>query len=159
MPDLELKHESFDSPAARALTEMVQQEYVERYGGVDETVLDVADFAPPNGGFVVAYLDGAPVACGGWRALPDWPGSAEIKRMYVVPAYRRRGLARFVLLALEDAAGAAGHQQMWLETGERQPEAMQLYVSAGYQPIDGYGHYRDARLARSMGKKLGRPTS
>ena len=112
MPDLELRNESFESPAARAFIEMVQQEYVERYGGPDETVLDAAEFAPPNGGFVVAYLDGEPAACGGWRTLPDWPGSAEIKRMFVVPAYRRRGLARYVLLALEDAARVAGHTQM-----------------------------------------------
>lgn len=150
----ELKSEPFDGASARALIELVQQEYVERYGGPDDTPLDASEFAPPDGGFVVLYLDGVPVACGGWRTLPEWPGSAEIKRMFVVPAYRRRGLARFVLVALEDAARAAGHTQMWLETGERQPEAVQLYRSEGYQPIDGYGHYRDAPLARPMGKKL-----
>jgi GNAT superfamily N-acetyltransferase len=150
----ELRAEPFDGPAALVLIEMVQQEYIERYGGPDETVLDPAEFAAPNGGFVVLYLDGEPVACGGWRRLPDWPNAVEIKRMFVVPAYRRRGLARFVLVALEDAARAAGFTQMWLETGERQPEAMQLYRSAGYAPIDGYGHYRDAPLARPMGKNL-----
>ncbi|MDX6286915.1 MAG: hypothetical protein QOG53_2400 [Frankiales bacterium] len=154
MPDLELRNESFDGPAARAFIQMVQQEYVERYGGPDETVLDAAEFAPPNGGFVVVYLDGEPAACGGWRTLADWPATAEIKRMFVAPAYRRRGLARYVLLALEDAARAAGHTQLWLETGQRQPEALELYRSAGYEPIDGYGHYREAPLARPMGKRL-----
>jgi GNAT superfamily N-acetyltransferase len=154
VPVPELKSEPFDGPSARALIDLVQQEYVERYGGPDDTVLDAAEFAAPNGGFVVLYLDGEPVACGGWRTLRDWPGSAEIKRMFVVPAYRRRGLARFVLVALEDAARAAGLTEMWLETGLRQPEALELYRSEGYQPIDGYGHYRDAPLARPMGKKL-----
>jgi GNAT superfamily N-acetyltransferase len=154
VPVPELKSEPFDGPSARALIDLVQQEYVERYGGPDDTVLDAAEFAPPNGEFVVLYLDGEPVACGGWRTLQEWPGAAEIKRMFVVPAYRRRGLARFVLVALEDAARAAGLTQMWLETGMRQPEALQLYQSEGYQPIDGYGHYRDAPLARPMGKKL-----
>ena len=150
----ELRAETYDSPNARALTEMVQQEYVERYGGPDETVIDPAEFATPNGGFVVLYLDGEAAACGGWRRLADHPDAAEIKRMFVVPAYRRRGLARYLLVALEDAARAGGLTQMWLETGERQPEALQLYLSEGYTPIDGYGHYAHAPLARSMGKAL-----
>jgi GNAT superfamily N-acetyltransferase len=154
MPEVELRAEAFDGGVAAALIEQVQQEYVERYGGPDETVLDPVEFSPPNGGFVVLYLDGEPVACGGWRGLRDYASAAEIKRMYVAPAYRRRGLARFVLVALEDAARTAGHTQMWLETGMRQPEALELYLSEGYRPIDGYGHYKDAPLARPMGKKL-----
>ncbi|MFL6240935.1 MAG: GNAT family N-acetyltransferase [Actinomycetes bacterium] len=154
MSDLDLRAEPYDGTAAQSLVAEVQQEYVERYGGPDETVLDPAEFVPPRGAFFVGYLGGVAVVCGGWRSLPDWPQTAEIKRMYVTPAYRRQGLARLLLTHLEESARAAGHDRIWLETGLNQPEAMELYRSTGYQPIDGYGHYKDAPLARPMGKDL-----
>lgn len=153
MSDLDIRAESMDSPAARTLIAEVQQEYVKRYGGFDETTLDTAEFQAPNGAFFVGYLDGVPVICGGWRALPSWPGTAEIKRMFVLEAFRRRGLARLLLAHIEDSVRDAGYDQLWLETGVNQPEALALYASSGYEPIDGYGHYKDAPLARPMGKR------
>ena len=154
MSDLELRDEPFAGAAAQALIAQVQQEYVERYGGPDATVLDPDEFIPPRGAFFVGYLDGVAVMCGGWRSLSDWPGTAEIKRMFVAAAYRRRGLARVLLTQIEESIRAAGHDRVWLETGMHQPEAMALYLSSGYEPIDGYGHYKDAPLARPMGKNL-----
>ncbi len=154
MSDLELRAEPYDGTAAQRLTEQVQAEYVQRYGGPDETVLDPAEFVPPHGAFFVGYLNDVAVVCGGWRSLPEWPETAEIKRMYVAPAYRRQGLARLLLAHIEDSARAAGHRDLWLETGMNQPEAMELYRSEGYQPIEGYGHYKGAPLARPMGKAL-----
>jgi GNAT superfamily N-acetyltransferase len=154
MSDLEIRDEPYDGAAAQALIAQVQQEYVERYGGPDETVLDPAEFVAPNGAFFVGYVDGEGAVCGGWRSLPDWPGAAEIKRMFVAPAYRRRGLARLLLVHIEDSVRAAGHERLWLETGENQPEALAMYASSGYEPIEGYGHYKDAPLARPMGKVL-----
>ena len=97
MSDLELRDEPFAGAAAQALIAQVQQEYVERYGGPDATELDPDEFIPPRGAFFVGYLDGVAVMCGGWRSLSDWPGTAEIKRMFVAAAYRRRGLARVLL--------------------------------------------------------------
>jgi GNAT superfamily N-acetyltransferase len=152
--DVDLRQEPYEGPVAQALIERVQQEYVERYGGADATAMDTGEFTAPRGAFFVGYLDGEPVVCGGWRSLPEWPGTAELKRMYVVPEQRRRGLARLLLAALEDAIRAAGYRQVWLETGTGQPEALALYASAGYRPIDGYGYYKDAPLARPMGKVL-----
>ncbi|MFJ6672310.1 GNAT family N-acetyltransferase [Actinosynnema sp. NPDC091369] len=125
----------------------LQQVYLDRYGEVDVTPVDPAEFAAPLGHFVVGYLDGEPVACGGWRAHdvaehPLRPGDAEIKRMYVVEAVRGGGLARAVLASLETAARAAGRKRMVLETGLRQPEAIRLYQSNGYARIDNFGVYR-----------------
>ena len=125
----------------------VQQVYVDRYGEADVTPVDPAEFAAPLGHFVVGYVDGVPVACGGWRAHDEAedsvrPGDAEIKRMYVAEAMRGRGLARLVLASLEVAARAAGRQRMVLETGLRQPEAIGLYRSNGYARIDNFGVYR-----------------
>jgi GNAT superfamily N-acetyltransferase len=83
--------------------------------------------------------DGTALGCGALRALGD--GVAEVKRMYVVPAARGRGVSRAVLGALEDAARERGWTTLRLETGPRQPEAIGLYVSAGYGPIQAFGAY------------------
>jgi GNAT superfamily N-acetyltransferase len=149
----------YDHPDAVALTEQVQQEYVLRYGEPDLTPMDPAQFDPPNGLFLVCYLDGEPVATGGWRAQDaaddgHEDGDAELKRMYVVPQARGRGLARRVLAELEVSAAAAGRRRMVLETGELQPEAISLYRSCGYAPVAGFGVYRCAPLAVHLGRSL-----
>jgi GNAT superfamily N-acetyltransferase len=148
---LEIRAEPIDGPAARALVVEVQREYVRRYGGPDTTPVDPAEFAPPNGSFLVAYLDGAAVACGGWRVHG---ADAEIKRMYVVPRARGRGLARQILAGLEASVAAAGLTRAILETGTRQPEAMELYESSGYVRIPGFGIYRDEPACRCYAKVL-----
>jgi GNAT superfamily N-acetyltransferase len=83
--------------------------------------------------------DGTAVGCGALRALGD--RVAEVKRMFVVPAARGRGVSRAVLVALEDAARERGWTTLRLETGPRQPEAIGLYTSAGYRPIAAFGGY------------------
>ncbi|MBP2338597.1 GNAT superfamily N-acetyltransferase [Saccharothrix coeruleofusca] len=138
----------------------LQQVYVDRYGDGDITPVEPAQFAPPLGHFLVGYLDGVPVACGGWRAHdedpeePLLPGDAEIKRMYVVDSARGRGLSRVVLAALERAAAEAGRTRMVLETGLRQPEAIRLYETSGYARIDNFGVYRHHPESLCFGKRL-----
>jgi GNAT superfamily N-acetyltransferase len=155
---LELRLVAYSDPDAVALVARVQEEYVERYGGPDETPVDPTMFDPPDGLFLVAYVDGVPVGTGAWRRSPVLAlgGSlaAEIKRMYVVPEQRGTGLARRILAELEDTAAAAGHDLIILETGLMQPEAIGLYESSGYVPIDGFGHYRSSDLNRCFGKRL-----
>jgi ribosomal protein S18 acetylase RimI-like enzyme len=129
------------------------------YGGEDATPHDAAEFVPPAGYFVVGYLGGVAVACGGWRARdedepPLLPGDAEIKRMYVDPGHRGRGHARALLADLETAAADAGRRRMVLETAYRQPEAITLYVSAGYAPMAPFGTYRDTPGGRYFAKRL-----
>lgn len=149
----------FGHPDAMRLIEEVQGEYVARYGGRDDTPLDPVMFEPPDGSFFVLYLDGQAVASGAWRRRDGVPALvgrriAEIKRMYVVPAARGHGLARTVLAHLERTAVEAGCEALVLETGLRQPEAIALYESSGYRPIDGFGHYRDESLSRCFAKDL-----
>jgi ribosomal protein S18 acetylase RimI-like enzyme len=142
----------YDDPVAQYLVERVQQEYVVRYGGRDEAVVQPGDFEPPAGVFLVAEIDGVPAACGAWRLLPS--GKVEIKRVYVEPAFRRRGLARWVMAALEDSAARAGHRSVVLNTGQEQPEALALYDRLGYQPVPGYGVYACAPDAVFLGREL-----
>lgn len=151
----------FDHPDAVALNDRVQREYAERYGDEgDITPLSPAMFRPPHGLYLLVHApDGTPVATGGWRGRDEdeegyADGDAEIKRMYVVPEARGRGLSRRVLAALEDDARAAGRTRMVLETGDRQPEAISLYTSCGYEPCPGFGVYRHAPASRFFAKPL-----
>ncbi|WP_100497747.1 GNAT family N-acetyltransferase [Geodermatophilus chilensis] len=142
----------YDDPLARQLVGRVQQEYVTRYGGPDEAVVDPAEFEPPVGLFLVAEVDGVPAACGAWRVHA--PGVAEVKRVYVEPAFRRQGLAQLVMAALEESAAAAGSRSVVLNSGSRQPEALALYAALGYTPVAGYGVYADALGAVFLGRRL-----
>ena len=145
----------YSDPVAQDLIGRVQQEYVERYGGLDATEVDPAEFEPPEGLFLVAEVDGEPIGCGAWRRVG--PGVAEVKRLYVAPGHRRRGVAQVVLDALEDSAGRAGHRSMVLNTGDRQPEALAFYGRNGYGPVPGYGVYACAPGAVFLGKELAEP--
>ncbi len=145
---------AYDHPVAQYLVEQVQQEYVVRYGGRDAAVVDAAEFRPPAGLFLVAEVDGVPAGCGAWRVLPS--GEAEIKRVYVEPAFRRRGLARRLMAALEDSAARAGHRSVVLNTGQEQPEAVALYTQLGYRAVTGYGVYACAPDAVFLGRELDR---
>ncbi|MBB3678448.1 GNAT family N-acetyltransferase [Modestobacter versicolor] len=147
-----LRAVGYADPVAQELVERVQQEYVVRYGGRDAAVVDPAEFSAPLGLFLVAEVDGVPAGCGGWRAQGD--GVAELKRMYVEPAFRRRGIAALLLAELERTAVAAGHRHLLLNSGDRQPEALALYARAGYTPVAGYGVYADAPGAVFLGKDL-----
>jgi GNAT superfamily N-acetyltransferase len=142
----------YDDPLARELVGRVQQEYVSRYGGPDEAVVDPAEFRPPAGLFLVAEVDGVPAGCGAWRV--HGPGVAEVKRVYVAPGFRRCGLARLLMAALEDSAAAAGSRAVVLNSGDRQPEALALYAALGYTSAPGYGQYADAPGAVFLGKRL-----
>jgi ribosomal protein S18 acetylase RimI-like enzyme len=153
---LVLRVAAYDDPDSVRFVEAVQAFYVERYGGADRTPVDPAEFAPPRGLFLVGSLPGTgAVCCGGWRrhgaetidaadAGVLRPGDAEIKRMWVEPAHRRRGLAGAVLDELERRARAADCGRTVLETGVHQPEALALYEIRGYERIPNFGVYRDA---------------
>jgi GNAT superfamily N-acetyltransferase len=157
---IELRPTPFDHPDSRRLIAEVQQVYVERYGGEDATVVDPSEFDAPDGFFVVGYVDGEPVVCGGWRArhATESPalrnGDAEVKRMYVAAGHRGRGYARAVLAELERTAAEAGRRRMVLETGMKQPEAIALYTSAGYEPMPAFGFYADSPTSRYFAKPL-----
>jgi GNAT superfamily N-acetyltransferase len=142
----------YDHPVAHDLVERVQEEYVQRYGGRDAAVVDAAEFLPPLGIFLVAEIDGEPAGCGAWRVVS--PGVAEIKRVYVVPGFRRRGLAQAIVRALERDAARADHGSVVLNTGREQPEALALYADLGYGPIEGYGIYARSPGAVFLGKDL-----
>jgi putative acetyltransferase len=78
--------------------------------------------------------------------------TAEIKRMYVTPDARGRGVGRAILMALEAESRRLNIRRIVLETGERQPEALALYTKAGYDRIPLFGEYIGSRLSVCMAK-------
>lgn len=159
-PGLRIELLPVTHPDAQLLVEAVQQEYVVRYGGRDVTPMRPGELEAPWGAFYVGYRDGAAVTTGAWRFRADVTRlgashPAEVKRMYVAPAARRRGLARLMLAHLESTARDAGADAMLLETGLSQPEAMALYEAAGYESVEPFGHYRDSAQNRCYGRLLG----
>lgn len=155
---LTLRPVSYRHPDAVALVARVQEEYVLRYGSPDESHVEPDHFDPPAGIFLIGYDGAVPVATGAWHRAPERAlggiNAVELKRMYVVPEARGRGFARRVLAELEGTAAAAGHDLVVLGTGLMQPEAIGLYLSAGYVEIPGFGFYAGHELARAYGKRI-----
>jgi GNAT superfamily N-acetyltransferase len=127
------------APPAADLIEAMVAELEAFYGRIDRPGMpsaSPAEFAPPGGICLVGRIGEEPVCVGAVKRLED--GLAEIKRMYVAPAGRSRGVARALLGALEDAARDLGYARVRLDTGPRQPHARALYLSAGYREIPDY---------------------
>jgi GNAT superfamily N-acetyltransferase len=138
------------SPATDLVASMVD-EVSEMYGRIDvpgAPSATPADFSPPGGTFLVIYEHGEPVAGGGVKRLDDQ--ACEIKRMYVVPAARGRGLARRLLEGLESEARRLGYRIARLDTGPQQPQARLMYERAGYRPI---GNFNANPFANFWGEK------
>jgi GNAT superfamily N-acetyltransferase len=94
------------------------------------------ELSPPGGAFVVGFDDGAPVCCGGVKALSD--DACEIKKMFVVQEARGRGVARELLEELERLARGLGYEIARLDTGPRQMRAQRMYERAGYEAIENF---------------------
>ena len=88
---------------------------------------------------LVAYIDQKPIGCGTIKEFKS--DSMQVKRMYVLPRFRGQGIAKTILLDLENWTKELGYTKCVLETGKRQPEAIQLYRSKGYKIISNYGQY------------------
>lgn len=158
---LEVRLDEIDADHVRRLILDLLADLDERYGdGSPElaerylTEIKLDDVTPPRGAFVVAWLGGEPVGCGAVRGADDVEGTAEIRRMYTKPSARRRGVSRAILAELEAQAVALGYERLRLETGLEQPEAMALYESAGWKPIESYGQWYESELSRCYGKEI-----
>ncbi|WP_222264783.1 GNAT family N-acetyltransferase [Modestobacter marinus] len=142
---------AWDDPEVARLTTEQQAELRARYDGAGESG------RPPSASDVAVVLlarddAGTPIGCGALRPLGD--GEAELKRIYVVPAARRRGVSKLLLAGLEVEALSRGWTTRRLQTGPRQPEAVGLHTRAGYEPAAAFGHHGDDQdslfLARGL---------
>ena len=129
-----------DDPLAAPLLDELQLEYGNRYGRhldgseyADLRAYPAAEFAPPGGVLIVGTVDGEPVAGGAFRRYDDT--TAELKRIWTATGHRRRGYGVRVVAELERIAAERGYRRVYLTTGPRQPEAVALYLAAGYTPL------------------------
>lgn len=153
-PALEIAVRDYDHPDARRLVRALFDEQVERYGYADPPDGDAATYAPPAGLFVVGYLHGEPVVCGGYRIHDVESRTVEIKKMYSLPETRGSGLGRLVLTELQRRAVLSGARRAILETGVRNRAALRLYTGMGYVPTARYAKDRDPRINRAFIKCL-----
>jgi GNAT superfamily N-acetyltransferase len=138
---LEFRQVPVDSGDGAVLLAEYAAEIAAMYDGADLNAPGMpkagpAEFAPPGGAFLVGYEGDQPVCCGALKRLDDTTG--EIKRMYVVPATRRRGLARVLLHALEDAGRDRGYTVLRMDTGPKHQHAIAFYEAEGYAPVADY---------------------
>jgi len=153
--NLVVRREALESEAARTLIGALNAELSGTYPepGATHFRLDGDDVGEGRGAFVVAYMDGVAVGCGAVRKMEG--ETAELKRMYVAPEARGKGIGRAVLEALEAEARRLGVKTLLLETGIRQAAATAMYRSAGYRDIPPYGEYvASAATSICMAKDL-----
>lgn len=101
---------------------------------------------------VVCYVDGQAVGCGAFKPYDE--KTVEIKRMFVKPEYRGKGIGLIILKELEQWAASLNYPATILETGKKQPEAIRLYQKAGYRLIENFGQYENVANSVCMTKHL-----
>ncbi len=163
-----LRRSSPLAPEAQPLVEDLIREYDGRYGTRFDREGARAElhryppeaFAPPVGDFLLLIRDGETIGGGAYMPHDD-PETAELKRIWTRSDLRRQGLARRIVLALEDSAAAQGYTRLYLTTGFRQPEADALYVSMGYRrlfdPAVDLALYLTLPFEKHIGAKAGQP--
>jgi len=140
-----------DDPVAASLIEAMIHELTPLYGRIDVPEAPSAapaDFRPPAGVFLVGSRGETAICAGGIKRLSAT--CCEIKRMFVVPEARGRGVAGELLAALEQAGRELGYGTARLDTGPHQPHARSLYLHRGYRPIE---DYNDNPFADFWGEK------
>jgi GNAT superfamily N-acetyltransferase len=136
---LRFEHRDPEEPLASELLDEMRVELVglyEDFTRLDNPPVSLDELRPPGGAYLVGFAGDDVVAGGGLRRLGE--GVAEIKRMYVRPAARSRGVARALLAALEEAAASLGYATVRLDTGPKQVHGLALYRSAGYLDVEPY---------------------
>jgi GNAT superfamily N-acetyltransferase len=127
-----------EPPASELLADMGVElnDVYDTFSRLDNPQLSPGELRPPGGAYLVGFAGDDAVAGGGLRRLTD--EVAEIKRMYVRPQARSRGVARQLLAALEEAAVSLGYVAVRLDTGPKQVHGLALYRSAGYVDVEPY---------------------
>ncbi len=141
MGTVHIRPRTLASPDAARLIAALNAELTATFPEPGATHFSISEtqVAAGDGAFLVAYLDGVAVGCGAVRRLDE--ATAEIKRMYVDPAVRGRGIGRALVEALEREARLVGVTRIVLETGTRLAAAIKLYEAMGYAQIPLFGEY------------------
>lgn len=133
-----------ETPAARAclaayFTLLTQRIPAITMAHVPDPDPEAYAFRPPNGAFLLAWSETTPIACVSVKSVT--PTMGEVKRLWVAPAARGMGLARKMMIAIEDAARQIGKTHLRLDTNHGLPEAIQLYRSSGWSDIAAFSDF------------------
>ena len=140
-----------DSSDFRLLVALLDADLQERYGE-EQSFFSQFNKLDHIHHVIVAYENSKPVGCGAFKEYEL--GVAEIKRMYVKPFHRGKGIAGQILIALEQWAKDEGYKSCILETAVKQPEAIRVYEREGYKRIPNYGQYVGVEISLCMQKDL-----
>lgn len=157
MPVITVRHEDAAAADAQLLIKELTDELSDIYQvDLSSGGFSAEDVSIKGSAFVVARIDGIPSGCGAYKpaVLDDGSSAAELKRIFVKKDKRRLGIAQRILSELEDAARKDGYKTMVLETGDRQPEAVALYIKAGYEQFPPFGRYASQPWSRCYKKSL-----
>jgi GNAT superfamily N-acetyltransferase len=138
---VDIRRTTIASPDAARLIAALNAELTMAFPepGATHFALSDREVVAGEGAFLIVYLDDVAAGCGAVRRLDE--ATAEIKRMYVDPAVRGRGLGRALVEALEREARRIGASRIVLETGTRLAPAIKLYEAMGYSRIPLFGEY------------------
>ena len=139
-------------PRARRLVGKLDRLQLSLYPAESNHLGPVETLAGDDVTFLAAFVAGEVVGCGAVKRMHGHYG--EIKRMYVEPNARGRGVGRALIEALESTLLRCGIRLVRLETGVRQPEALSLYERCGYVRIPPFGDYPDDPLSVFFEKRL-----
>ncbi len=152
MPDIvKLERTDSSNPAFQKMVKLLDADLATRDGD-DHTFYAQFNKIDKIKNAVVLFKNNEAIGCGAFKEYG--PLVVEIKRMYVTPEQRGKGYALQILTSLENWAYELGYKTCLLETGLRQPEAIQLYKKAGYSNIDNYGQYAGVENSVCMQKAL-----
>jgi len=144
--------ETPDQPDVRTLIAELDEYQSALYPAESNHLLDIRSLCQPSVLFAVARdADGVAQGCG---AVVLHTGYGEVKRMFVRPALRGRGIAGRMIAFLEKHSRSRGCRLLMLETGIKQPEAIALYRRFGYLECEPFGEYREDPLSLFMRKEL-----
>ncbi len=159
MLTVDVRNSTLASPDATRLIAALNEELTATFPepGATHFSLSGRQVEAGDGAFLIAYLDDVAVGCGAVRRLDG--ATAELKRMYVDPSVRGRGIGRAIVEALEREARLRGVTRIVLETGTRLGPAIRLYKAMGYSPIPLFGEYLSSpETSLCFGKSLGLTT-
>ena len=148
---IEIKYSTSPPADFIQLNKLLDDDYYQRFGEVAlkyrpyNTLENIKDF-------FVAYDHGKPAGCACFRYFDK--ESAELKRVFILPEYRRQGIAHRLATACEKAAKSQGYRYMVLETGVEMTDAIALYQKLGYNFIDNYGDFAGDTICCCMKKSL-----
>lgn len=149
---MRVRLETADQPEVASLIAELDAYQDTLYPAEARYALDLVSLTKPNVLFAVARAgDGAAVGCG---AIVLGQTYGEVKRMYVRPEARGRGVARLLCQVLESAGHANGCRRLMLETGPYQPEALAFYARQGFVRCGPFGEYPDHPLSVFMSKSI-----